>query len=851
MLFYYKQHTGNSRSSIPHYQPGTAVDFSSLRSPMNKMALDCPNLHEGLDISVGPLAKDASIHDDTPDGPEPFQISVHDPKSATSSFYQKASNHNTMPNRPKSYQKPTPELSGAVGSPWLQGYNLSDLASGHNLEHTKTFSTTSAHSSITDARMSTFRSSIIAARNKERADTTRLRNSKLLEGDFYGLFVECMPTDERLEVLRDRWLDNNSLRYRLLYCRPFHIVFEEPESSSTKLSLKTHHELGELLHNGELESFTNQLSSAWPTSFGSLINDEGQARYFQWHLGAPQLDDGTVILCRKSVTGGSQQLLQALSDHMGVSLHPSDNTLWQILPTISNTILTMRTVAFLENLFAPTDDNFTSFGTISDWFPVQNSTPALHSTGDFGRGDWLCIQFKMRTCIPDQTGDRVKRFKNAWGISPKGIGFPLHRQAAKIPDITQSTVQFAVEFLLSVSIVLRKKRRLGAPCTLKYDVVVYFDYNTDFDERTGHGSIFPVLSDDLDLGLDDCGAGAEGFFQVLIVLTKTIDRWRKCWDVMMDKIDDIIGIQLQDTLDKERWTKLMYDDSLQLSEQYFTILQLLRIFQNWIRETEGGLQNLGKELIQQCELWQAWQQKHAPMDEVEWPLDVKTLRNNVGKINNFFRLRVTPLRERIERKKEEVASLQDALLNASSLREALKAKTLNLYIGVFTTVTVFFTPLGFIATLWTIPFLGSNSEISTPRGFAASFVTVPLLTYILSTVIIFYFWVRSSGTSQALALKYSWQVLNSFWRLTLSTVGQLVEMFHELSGRLIKTPNHQILPEVSVNRKNSMERSWNMMKRSWRSIYWAFSQLVRAFRDGYRGLNDMLHRRSRRNSTMV
>jgi hypothetical protein len=65
--------------------------------------------------------------------------------------------------------------------------------------------------------------------------------------------------------------------------------------------------------------------------------------------------------------------------------------------------------------------------------------------------------------------------------------------------------------------------------------------------------------------------------------------------------------------------------------------------------------------VQQCELWQSWRQENAEMDELEWPLNTETLRNNIAKVTNFFELRVTPLRERIEKKKEEVTSLQDAV----------------------------------------------------------------------------------------------------------------------------------------------------------------------------------------------
>ncbi|KAI8630556.1 hypothetical protein F5Y19DRAFT_428106 [Xylariaceae sp. FL1651] len=444
------------------------------------------------------------------------------------------------------------------------------------------------------------------------------------------------------------------------------------------------------------------------------------------------------------------------------------------MPTISNSILTMRTIAFLESLFAPTHSNFTSFGTISDWFPVQNTTPALHSTGDFGKGDWICIQFNLRACIPDETGFRVKKFERAWGISPKCIGLPLKRQAAKIPDLSRGTDQYAIEFLLSVSIVLRKRSRVHAPSIFKYDIVVWADYNTNLEKRVG--AVFPVLSNNvnIDLGLKDCGLGGEEVLNFLVALAKAIDHWRKCCDAMMDIIDDIISVQLQDTLDKKRWNNLMFDDSYQLSEQHFTALQVLRIFQNWIGETEIGIQNLGEELIQQSESWQVWQRQHAKLDETQWPLDTTILRNNFEKLRDFFKLRVSPLQERIEKKKEEVASLQDVLLSASSRHEAKKAKTLNLYIGVFTTVTVFFTPLGFIATFWTIPFLATSSSTQTPSAFMTSFVVVPVLTYLVSAVIIVYLWSRSSRPLEALIVARSWNLAERVRRFKLWALDQLI-----------------------------------------------------------------------------
>lgn len=106
---------------------------------------------------------------------------------------------------------------------------------------------------------------------------------------------------------------------------------------------------------------------------------------------------------------------------------------------------------------------------------------------------------------------------------------------------------------------------------------------------------------------------------------------------------------------------LMFDDSFQLSEQYFTVLQLLRIFQDWIEEVEKGIGDLRKELIGQYESWRVWRRRYAPEDEEEWPLDMEKLEADFERVQDFFELRVSPLKERIRRKKEEVESLRDGV----------------------------------------------------------------------------------------------------------------------------------------------------------------------------------------------
>ncbi|KAK9774093.1 hypothetical protein SCAR479_09207 [Seiridium cardinale] len=540
------------------------------------------------------------------------------------------------------------------------------------------------------------------SRMQKRSISARDADPRFREA-LHELFQEYAPSDKRLDELGKRYEEPEA---QTPWSDPTFQSQRREVLQSTKYVIKSHHQLSEAISKvNHWKHFADQMSNAWPKSFGFLVTRQDRPPRFLWQPGTPHLDDGTNYICRKSTPGGDQSLLEVLFHGFNVHLVADDDVLWQIMPSISTSLLTVPTMAFLECLLAPTHIGYTSFGTISDWFPIQSSTPVLHSSGDFGNGDWLCIRFNMRSCIPDDRGDRVTQFEHGYGISPKGIGLPLKRQAARIPRLSGESDQFAIEFLMSVAIVLRKRCQIGVPSIVKYNVVVWVDYRNEFEDCSDRRSVLPVLSDKvaLDLGLRDCGPGGQPFVQFLVVLARTIDHWTKCWDAMMDKIDETVGVQadeisqLQDTLDKRRWEMLMFDDSFQLSEQYFSVLQLLRIFLNWIEEAEQGILDLRSELTKQCESWRAWQREHSLPDEDEWHLDLDNLKRNDGQVEDFFRRRVSALKDRIQRKKEEVESLRDGLFNAASLRETLKAKTLSIYIGVFTVVTVFFTPLGFMA----------------------------------------------------------------------------------------------------------------------------------------------------------
>ncbi|KAJ8132322.1 hypothetical protein O1611_g1305 [Lasiodiplodia mahajangana] len=651
---------------------------------------------------------------------------------------------------------------------------------------------------------------VLNERKSERGNVGHREEHKTREEKLIDFFRECAPTQERLELLGKRWLSRPFLRRLLLYCGPFVIAIEDmgtpiqpkqftlwPKQGQPKPTEKLitidHHDLLDYLdQDNNWERFARQMSKAWPTSFGSLVEEDGNTPYFLWQAREPYGSTGTSYICRKVAPRSSQPLLEALFYGYNVYWEPTNNdALWQIMPNISTSIVTMPTIAFLENLFAPTNAAYrhVGFGVLSDWFPIQNTTPVVHSTGFFGNTDWFSLRFNMRACVPDPGGRRVKRFKNGCGIYPESLGFPLKRQAARIPGLSRAGDQFAIEFLVSISLVLRKRQHNDGASVINYSVIAWLDYGTELTGNPERDSLLPALSnrEGLEFDLTSCGQGGASLLQFLTVLTRGIDHWRKCWDIMLARIDGIISVQLQDTLDRRRWHMLMFDDSFQLSEQYFTVLQLLRIFQDWIEEVEKGTKDLRKELLGQYESWMVWRRRYAPKDEDEWPLDMEKLEANFDKVEEFFQIRVNPLNERIRRKKEEVESLRDGLFNAASLREALKAKTLNLFIGVFTVVTVFFTPLSFVATFWAIPLLSQDSQIAMPSGFTVSFVAVPALTYLLSAASIVWVWGSSSRNFRDIILPQAWDIMETF----LEKARLLLNQTQRLRRKVKSNPSDQ------------------------------------------------------------
>ncbi|PMD38648.1 hypothetical protein L207DRAFT_42244 [Hyaloscypha variabilis F] len=86
------------------------------------------------------------------------------------------------------------------------------------------------------------------------------------------------------------------------------------------------------------------------------------------------------------------------------------------------------------------------------------------------------------------------------------------------------------------------------------------------------------------------GFGGSIAFQSGIFLTVKI--WEKEWNKVLDKIDDCLRFQLNETMETKKIAKWMFDLDFERSRLYFTILQILRIFGECIRTVSMDLRAL-------------------------------------------------------------------------------------------------------------------------------------------------------------------------------------------------------------------------------------------------------------------
>ncbi|KAK4040038.1 hypothetical protein C8A01DRAFT_46610 [Parachaetomium inaequale] len=170
----------------------------------------------------------------------------------------------------------------------------------------------------------------------------------------------------------------------------------------------------------------------------------------------------------------------------------------------------------------------------------------------------------------------------------------------------------------------------------------------------------------------------------------------------------------------------MRDDSLAHSKLYFQLLQLLRIIPLWIRETRYDLEKLRNDCSGSI---------FNPIPSLNHQPFLATagiVRQNWDEVLGRFQVLETELQRRIDAKTDEIRGLRDGLFSASGLQEAHKATSMNRYIIIFTTVTIFYLPPAFVTAVFSMDLLHDEKLAFLKSTYAATIVTASVVTYIVA-----------------------------------------------------------------------------------------------------------------------
>jgi hypothetical protein len=163
---------------------------------------------------------------------------------------------------------------------------------------------------------------------------------------------------------------------------------------------------------------------------------------------------------------------------------------------------------------------------------------------------------------------------------------------------------------------------------------------------------FPFVVKDFEAsGLKWC-PGLEGTIAFHAAVFASVDPWETDWTNVLDQIDDCLRLELKKDLKPEEIKKWMFDDDFERSKLYFTILQILRIFGEYIRTMSADLHQLDNLFVTETQGF--------PLSLMR-PDELRIIRSNWESVLKVQKSAEKRLLDRLLDKTEEVKSLRDGV----------------------------------------------------------------------------------------------------------------------------------------------------------------------------------------------
>ena len=166
------------------------------------------------------------------------------------------------------------------------------------------------------------------------------------------------------------------------------------------------------------------------------------------------------------------------------------------------------------------------------------------------------------------------------------------------------------------------------------------------------GMDFPLEVNELEVsGLKWC-AGLEGTIAFHAAVFASVGPWEMDWNNVLDQIDDCLRLELKNDLKPEKLKQWMFDDDFERSKLYFTILQILRIFGEYIRTMSADLHQLDDLFVAGA--------RGFPLREIT-PDELHVMQSNWESVLKVQKAAEKRLLDRLLDKTEEVKSLRDGV----------------------------------------------------------------------------------------------------------------------------------------------------------------------------------------------
>ncbi|KFZ14933.1 hypothetical protein V501_02977 [Pseudogymnoascus sp. VKM F-4519 (FW-2642)] len=196
-----------------------------------------------------------------------------------------------------------------------------------------------------------------------------------------------------------------------------------------------------------------------------------------------------------------------------------------------------------------------------------------------------------------------------------------------------------------------------------------------------------------------------------------VDLWQKLYDEVQKECD---GENIS-FMDGEKYVHLLYDDSnFRRSRFYFWAIGCLSSFEQSVAETLWELSTFRTEARDKVERRRG---VIAGSEKVE-----ATYQQAIDDLDQAYK-NLDSIRDQLVKKRDEMKVLRDGLFSASGVMESRQSRILGENVQLLAFVTIFFLPLAFSASLWSIP--GVNEKypgIMIPGAFAA---IIGFITYFI------------------------------------------------------------------------------------------------------------------------